>query len=298
VTDGPSDPSAADAPTTPEIPAVAPRAASLTDGVTATLGALLAGPTDRAEAIHDFRVALRRLRSAQRPLGLLYGRGFARRTAEALRVFAVLTGDLRDEEVLRETLSDLSFGAHDAAVRAWMEGRGRRERGARGRVTALLRASRSDLERTLKELRARVDAPARRPTTDRHFVHAALARAIDKLKERAAHARAGDAEAMHKVRIAAKQLRYSAELTDGIAGVSAERITKLSARMQKHLGRLHDLDEALVRMGRAWGLDEGPREAVLIRLARERTQLADRIQKSLPSDVAALDAAVRAALER
>lgn len=297
MSDAPSGPPADAAPSAPDPPAVAARAVRLTDAVRATLTALLEGSTDSSEAIHDFRVALRRLRSAQRPLGMLYGRGFAQRTADALRVFADLTGDLRDEEVLRETLTELSFGGHDPAVRTWMQGRMRRERGARARLTARLREHAGDLEETLVALRARLDAGPRRHASDRHFVNVTLGRAAEKLEERAAIARSSEAESMHRVRIAAKQLRYAAELTDSIAGARVERVVKLAARMQKYLGRLHDLDEALVRMGRAWGLDVAEREAVLVRLARERTELAKRVEKNLPADVAALRAAVQAASE-
>src|SRR4051794_38610615 len=56
------------------------------------------------EAIHDFRVAIRRLRSVLRPVRPVYGRRRMRALAEGLKRVADATGTLRDEEVLRETL--------------------------------------------------------------------------------------------------------------------------------------------------------------------------------------------------
>jgi hypothetical protein len=73
------------------------------------------------EAVHDFRVALRRLRTLLRPARWIYGKKRVRRIADGLRAFAATTGELRDQEVLRETLGALALGDDvRAAVEAWL----------------------------------------------------------------------------------------------------------------------------------------------------------------------------------
>ena len=97
-----------------------------------------------------------------------------------------------------------------------------------------------------------------------------------------------DKLAMHGVRIAAKQLRYTAELFDGLAGVDCARLAKSSAKLQKRLGTLHDLDEAKLRMGRAYGLAKPAREEVLAAIARERAHVQRKAVADLDVEVAQL----------
>jgi CHAD domain-containing protein len=118
---------------------------------------------------------------------------------------------------------------------------------------------------------------------------------------------AADGEAMHTLRIRFKRLRYTAELfgpllertgtdagagadagtdagagtgRDGTLAADAPRLwargvaadAKHAARMQKRLGELHDIDVALQRTARAWGLDAATRAALAeaLRAARQR----------------------------
>ncbi|WP_437761937.1 CHAD domain-containing protein [Sorangium sp. So ce281] len=98
-----------------------------------------------AEAVHDFRVSLRRLRTLLKPARRIYGRRRLRPVAEGLREFARATGALRDEEVLRETLTALDLDeAARAAVAGWVAQRAGREREARTHVVELLRQDRPD----------------------------------------------------------------------------------------------------------------------------------------------------------
>ncbi|WP_437715307.1 CHAD domain-containing protein [Sorangium sp. So ce448] len=98
-----------------------------------------------AEAVHDFRVSLRRLRTLLKPARRIYGRRRLRPVADGLREFARATGALRDEEVLRETLTALDLDeAARAAVAGWVAQRARREREARAHIVELLRQDRPD----------------------------------------------------------------------------------------------------------------------------------------------------------
>jgi CHAD domain-containing protein len=94
-----------------------------------------------AEAVHDFRVALRRLRTLLRVARKPYGERRIRAIGESLGRFADATGALRDEEVLRQVLAELELPDEArAAVEGFAERRARVERSRRAGVIALLRA--------------------------------------------------------------------------------------------------------------------------------------------------------------
>lgn len=288
-----------------------------------------AGALDPGEAIHDLRVALRRLRSIARPMRLVYGKRTLAKSEARLRAILDLTSELRDEEVLRETLGDLAVDeATRASLAKWMEGRARRERGLRARATKALTGrggatSDTDVESCLAGLREVVGAGAKRPTGIASFRRAALAGALEDLETRVAGARIEDTEAMHRVRIGAKRLRYVAELVTALEQESARRaeapsasseegadlarastvvadlrrIEKGATRLQKRLGQLHDLDEALARMSRAWGLDAAPRGHVLEALRRARAASATKSEVELRDELERIRATSTALLE-
>jgi CHAD domain-containing protein len=242
------------------------------------------------EAIHDFRVALRRLRTALRPARRVYGERRLRAIGAELRRFAVATGALRDEEVLRETLIALELPAPSRAdVDAWLVRRARQERVRRRRVGALIAAtdpgsaSAPSLPEALAHLERRVGR--RRPsergagTVAEDALAAAAADVADRL-----HALPSDGAAMHELRIRYKRVRYTAELFAPVIGEGAGALVKEAARMQKRLGELHDLDEALVRIHRARGLPEATRAAVARALVRARARQSTRIRSDLVAE--------------
>ena len=246
------------------------------------------------EAIHDFRVALRRLRSALRPLGLAWGKKKTTALAKRIRAVADLTGELRDEEVLRETLGDLEVAAETRTDLArWQLGRARRERGTRTRVANAILGS-EDLDGVLGDIRARINGPAKHDLSPQRLANEAIARAVAKVKDRAHQSDSHDKLLMHKLRIAAKQLRYTAELFDGLTDLDTAKITKAGAKLQKRLGTLHDLDEAKLRMGRAYGLVKHSREVVIQAVEREREKVRKRCEDEIPHELKAVDKAAEA----
>ncbi|WP_438034665.1 CHAD domain-containing protein [Sorangium sp. So ce204] len=275
-----------------------------------------AGPD--AEAVHDFRVSLRRLRTLLRPARRIYGRRRLRPVAEGLREFARATGALRDEEVLRETLTALELGeAARAAVAGWVAQRARREREARAHIVELLRQDRpGDAGATQADAPAagdmgatQADAPAagERLRLEPHL--ARLERRISRRKARKRGAEAlarraigdalddvralaasdpGDGAAMHALRIRFKRLRYSAETFSPLFGERAERAAKSASRMQRRLGQLHDADEALAQMRRAEELAPDARAAVIEALVAERARLAHKAAEELARELETL----------
>lgn len=259
-------------------------------------------PTNEAEAIHDFRVALRRLRSVLKPLRFTSGRRAMRALADRLRNIAASTGELRDEEVLRETLSDLELddGVRRALDR-WMRGRRRRESGLRSRVLRALLAEHGlgaseGLEATLDVLEAKLSAPPKRLVGDAAFARRSLVEAYAAVLERAAGASAAGGDALHQLRIALKRLRYSAEVFGDRCTVDARTVEKRAAKLQKLLGHVHDLEEARRRMSRAWGLEAPARATVLaaIRSALEATL--KRCLRDVPRELVGIHDAMQQAL--
>lgn len=258
-------------------------------------------PTDGSdvELVHDLRVAMRRLRSVLKPMRALYGARTCDDADLTLQAWLLTTSDLRDEEVLRETLTKIELpgpAARDALV-AWMHGRSRRERGARTRTLAAV--STGDA-RALDALEKRLVRGPKRIVEAAAFSADMVDRALRKLEERATIADPNDGDAMHRARIAAKKLRYAAGLLGGRQDADAEgaapllaklgAIEKGASKIQKRLGDLHDLDEAMIRMRRAWGLDVPVRGLLLAALARRRAHVGVRAARELVPDVVALRA--------
>jgi CHAD domain-containing protein len=255
-----------------------------------------------AEAVHDFRVALRRLRTALQPSRAIYGKKRLRAIGEGLKRFADVTSALRDEEVLRETLLSLELPLeYKGVLAAWVARRAKQERARRADVVKFLRdnAGSKDTaasakttggaepaaadEPTLEECLARLEKRLDAPKSDEKAVdlaRGALDRAREKIREQSA-ATAEDAAAMHALRIRFKRLRYTAELFTPTLGDEAARMAKEASRLQTKLGDLHDLDEAIIRMGRAWGLPAEVRTAVLEALRAARGHMAKKCEKEL-----------------
>jgi CHAD domain-containing protein len=245
---------------------------------------------DDVEAIHDFRVSLRRLRSVLRAVRPLYGKAELRETERQLRAWASLTNELRNEEVLRETLDALQLDDESMReVERWQVGRARRERGLRRRAIAVLRSQtaeqdRASLVEVLDELCAILARPLSKRRSGTEIGRAAIHRAIRSIEERA-EASAGTVEGMHAVRIACKRLRYIAELFGALFDGMLVPLEKSASRLQKRLGELHDLDEAILSMSRAWGLAPHTRQILIAKLNERRMTTVDRAGSDLAREL-------------
>ncbi|MDC3960178.1 CHAD domain-containing protein [Polyangium jinanense] len=251
------------------------------------------GPTDE-EALHDFRVALRRMRTILRVARELWRRKRLARIEGEIRYHAQATGDLRDEEVLRETLAalDLPEEAHDE-LGGWLVRRDLAVRKEHAEVTRLLRDGPPHraptlpggkrirpLERSFQALAARLygDTPRRMSAVDLgHQVLDHAARDVVTWAMRDV----GDVEAMHELRIRYKRLRYTADLFAAPLGAKAMHFAKHATRMQRHLGELHDIDQAILTLSRARGLGATTKDAVLAALRASRVTRASKVEPHL-----------------
>jgi CHAD domain-containing protein len=224
------------------------------------------------EAVHDLRVALRRARSLLKPAREVLGKFHTDHVRTSLKSIADATGELRDEEVLDQTIRRLPLAGDAATERdGWIARRQERERALRQALFAQLQTG--DLERALGELKALLTLPVR-PSRDREAIHFAR-RAVRRARREVArheHVALGDAEALHGLRILYKRLRYLAEGFRPLLAPEQAALASHAAKFQKILGEVHDLDVAQATVKADEGLAPGTRGPMLEAIEAERTR--------------------------
>jgi len=223
------------------------------------------------EALHDMRVAIRRLRTLLRFARPILGRFQTDAVRSAFTEVQVKTGALRDEEALAQTLDGLPVD--DVAFTEWRARRRSRERRLRAAVVARLRAG--DVVRARRLLHALLLLPAK-PSRDAaagRFARRTVSRARKKV-EALRDVPTSDVEAMHELRIRYKELRYSAEIFAGILPFDLAALAAPAARFQKRLGDIHDIDTALDALSSARGLPPETRARVASALVDVRARKA------------------------
>lgn len=224
---------------------------------------------DDDEAVHDLRVALRRIRSILRLVRPVYGRFYVDDVRDGLRRIASATGTLRDEEVLHETLEAIEL--HDAqqrAIKPWMSRRIQRERMLRKAVVRMLDAR--ALDTPVHRLRAllQLPVPPHRDKEVRRFARQVVLDAhlaVD-AKRRVA---VDDVTGMHDLRIAYKRLRYAVEGFSRVLPPELRSWGEVATKFQKVLGTLHDHDVAIDVIDRSPAMPE-PAKRELLHALRER----------------------------
>lgn len=221
---------------------------------------------DDDEAIHDMRVAIRRLRTLLKMSRRLFGRWHTDCVRRAFADVMRATGDLRDEEVLEETLE----GASDhPAFAPWLGQRRTRE--AKLRRVVITRIEHGDLDRARLMLKALLVFPVE---PDRELDLARFARRTVERARRRVEARRDvevtDVLGLHELRIAYKELRYSIELLADALPIDARAMLEPATVFQKRLGEIHDVDVAIETIRTARALAPEAREQALGSLAALR----------------------------
>jgi len=214
--------------------------------------------TDGATGFHDLRVALRRLRTWIRAYQPVLDDTIRKKTRRGLRKLANATNAPRDTEVMLEWVEGRTDpAARERAGVRYFTDRLTREHDeadaeARERMKDKLPKLTSALTKELAAYRLRydieepTDVPSMaRVARDTMIAQAdRLSRAIDRIES------ADDADAIHRVRIAAKRLRYVLEtIPDATAAALVERLTAL----QDSLGICHDMHGLVNRIVRELG---------------------------------------------
>lgn len=211
---------------------------------------------DDSEALHDFRVALRRLRSHIRAYGDHLQDSLDKKDNRRLAALAEATGEARDLEVHAEWMSrhiDTLSGDERAGAERSLHGlradKDKADEGVRREVAKDFGKVRWRLSRRLRYYRVEVDVdqPEGGPRTS-----SVLARLImdaaDRLQRRLRDVESiDDQDEAHRARIAAKRLRYLVE-PFAAALEGAPEIVKQLKLLQDALGEMHDADVLLARL--------------------------------------------------
>jgi CHAD domain-containing protein len=205
---------------------------------------------DAEDAVHQMRVATRRLRSALQAFGRAIDRDRTRDLADELKWLGGVLGAARDLEVLRAQIAEAVaalppeqvLGPVQARITRFFAGR---QAAARLKVLEALDGDRYlALLDALDRLVADPPLTDRAPRRARKELPAVLRTARRRVDRRLAAAEsAAGAERdvhLHEARKAAKRLRYAAEAAEPVAGAGARAVVERVKEFQDVLGAHQD----------------------------------------------------------
>lgn len=206
---------------------------------------------DGAEFIHQLRVALTRLRGLLKIFAPVLPEAFVAEWKDLLKMQATALGELRELQVLLSEIIAPALAEDSDA-----------------RLEPLIRHAEAQCADALRTVRAKLAAPgAGLPLLALNRALLALpsagnalplkpfaAHALDRLWHKADKSlRQAMAErsndSLHALRISIKHLKLANELFTGIYGKPCKRNARRLSRLQTRLGELHDLAQALPRLG-------------------------------------------------
>jgi CHAD domain-containing protein len=222
------------------------------------------------DAVHDMRIATRRLRAAI----ALFGRGDLAELEDEVKALQDALGEVRDRQVQRRWFArraEKEGDAEDGGLAEWAAAGLPK---ATKRLRRALRAWQGAVAPSVA--RAAPDASGEGTLRGKRLAKELRAR-LRTLKRRLAAAREEPSpRAAHRLRIAAKKLRYTAELVRPGFPAAAERMLEALVPLQERLGDLHDTDvriARLERLARAGARRERrPARATLAALRKERAR--------------------------
>jgi CHAD domain-containing protein len=206
---------------------------------------------DEPDAVHQMRVATRRLRSALATYRPLLDRERTDPVRQELKWLGQVLGRPRDTEVLHWRLRDLVAAQPGELVLGPVGARVDLELGDRHRVAHADLVAALDGDRyfrlldALDTLLAEAPLTARAGKSARTQLPALVGRAAGRV-DRAARAVAGDRspqernQGLHKVRKSAKRARYAAESAVPVSGKPATRLAERMEALQDVLGEHQD----------------------------------------------------------
>jgi CHAD domain-containing protein len=237
------------------------------------------------EALHEMRVATRRLRAYLRAARPMFERAWVDGVRAELSWLRHMLGAVRDVDV---------FLAYLRAEAATLEGRDRQAiRRVLGRLPAERDAARAELGEALQSARYlalldQLDEMVRRTPLSESTVdlRRLVAKEFKKLKRAvdALDAPPG-ARALHAVRIRGKRARYAAELAEAMIGRRATRFLRAAKAFQDVLGEYQDAVVIEERLSRLVAAAAGPRASFAVgRLAeRQRARRAAALARFRPA---------------
>lgn len=227
------------------------------------------------EALHDFRVSIRRLRSILRAYRPQLQSAVRKKDRTRLREIQRATGGGREAEVALEWLTKQQgdLAPEHLTGLNWLSAKllARRRECAQaldGEVRSTFKRTAERLEERLAIMRSEQNLLAESSDVSfgRTLANLTEAHATDLLVQLGQIARMDDAEALHEARIMSKRLRYLLEPVRAYVD-QAQPVVKKTKRLQEVLGNLNDVHVLMDEIDRAFD------EAL--------TQKAGRIKESL-----------------
>ncbi len=207
---------------------------------------------DDPEAVHDMRVAIRRLRAVLVVAEPFFERKPFRRASRRVRALARALGQVRDADVLLGHLRERYMAVADderSGIEGLIDMIETDRAGACDDLDPVLDAWDEDgsyaaeFQRFLAKTKSRSGK-----VRERDRIGVVAARALDDGLDRYADCAAildeegVDAEAFHELRIVGKKLRYTIELFSPVLGEEADELLAALKTLQGLLGELHDRD--------------------------------------------------------
>ncbi|GAA2620749.1 CYTH and CHAD domain-containing protein [Actinomadura fulvescens] len=203
------------------------------------------------DAVHQMRVATRRIRSALQSYRAILDRERTDPLRVELKRLADALGEVRDLEVLRMRFTERLEQLGETGPQSWLEEIGRQEATAYRRLNGTLKEPRYFA--LLDSLEALVTDP---PLTERagRKAHKELPGLVIRMWNKLGKAyeqidQAEDVDvARHETRKAAKKARYAADLARPVLGRPARRISESAKTVQEVLGGYQDGVIAMERL--------------------------------------------------
>jgi CHAD domain-containing protein len=206
---------------------------------------------DAPDAVHQLRVAARRMRSALQAYGKIIQRKASRELTDELKWLGAQLSTARDTEVIEQRLTEVLHGLPEELMMGPVTAqvtRTMQRRRAEGQAAALATLDSDRYLALHNAIDALLEDPpltgrAKRPA-DRELPRQ-MGRAWRRLAKRmrAAEALAPGAErdtALHETRKAGKRLRYAGEVAEPAAGKPAKRLKGRAKKVHKLLGEHQD----------------------------------------------------------
>jgi CHAD domain-containing protein len=203
-----------------------------------------------APAVHDLRVASRRLRAFGVTFGELIPEKTRERLEKKLKRVTSAVGALRDLDVQLELIEKRLEAAPSELDRAALEHllehlAAERVRGLRRAERRLARVELDAISRQVQRASKAVSAQLEGRDAE-ELARSVLAELVEDAEAQlpsdpAAGRAAEDPEQLHRLRIDVKQLRYALELFEPVLGVKFERLYARATGLQELLGAYHDL---------------------------------------------------------
>lgn len=200
------------------------------------------------EALHDLRVALRRLRVWLKITALMRGEDTTALEDELRRTQKIL-GPARDADIAGAFVRHgrVQKPQYERACRALAEALMRRgQRGRRAARTRLRSPKWRNASLAVERLLGEISEHASFPEELLQRVgRAAIRRAAKKVRRRYEGLGAASSRKLHRLRIAVRKLRYISEFFSPFLGQEARTTARAAKKVQDVLGDIHDVDIVL-----------------------------------------------------